>query len=121
MSDGTVLPDFYDPQLARAFGQLSPDEVHGLPFGCIHLDANGTVIFYSDAERRLSGYRKDVVVCRFFTDIAPCMNNATFKGRIDRALLVRNGDAVSGWIGAPTLPLVSSSARALRKHPTEKA
>jgi photoactive yellow protein len=99
MTAEVPVPDFDEPQLAKAVERLSPQEVHALPFGAIRLDAEGTVTFYSDAERRLSGYRKEVVGRTFFTDIAPCMNNPGFKGRIDRALEAGKLDIKFGFTG----------------------
>lgn len=77
---------FDAPGLAEAVERASAAQVNDLPFGAIRLDAAGRVVFYSDAERRLSGYRKAAVGQSFFTSIAPCMNNASFRGRIERAL-----------------------------------
>src|SRR4051794_9771206 len=91
--------DFNEPLLAKAVEQLSPDEVHALLFGAIRLDTEGTVTFYSDAERRLSGYPKTVVGHKFFTEIAPCMNNASFLGRIERALETGRLDIRFGYVG----------------------
>jgi photoactive yellow protein len=82
----SAVPDFEEPHLAAAVEKLSPDQVHALPYGAIQLDPSGQAIFYSDAERRLSGYRKTVLGRDFFLEIAPCMNNANFRGRIDRAI-----------------------------------
>jgi photoactive yellow protein len=78
--------DFNEPRLADAVERLPPEAVNSLPFGAIRLDPDGRVTLYSDAERRLSGYRRDVVGHLFFTDIAPCLNNPAFHGRIERAL-----------------------------------
>jgi photoactive yellow protein len=99
MSADAPLPDFDEPLLARAVERLSPQDVHSLPYGAIRLDPEGTVTFYSDSERRLSGYRKEVVGRTFFTEIAPCMNNAGFKGRIDRALAAGKLDIKFGYTG----------------------
>jgi len=79
-------PDFEDPALAALVEQLPEATVNHLPDGAIRLDASGKAVFYSDAERRLSGYRKPVVGHDFFVEIAPCMNNPSFRGRIERAL-----------------------------------
>ncbi len=99
MADGSLLPDFDHPKLAEAVEHLSPEAVNSLSFGAIRLDAGGTVTFYSEVERRLSGYRKEVVGRTFFTDIAPCMNNPGFKGRIDRALAAGKLDIKFGFVG----------------------
>jgi photoactive yellow protein len=79
-------PDFDEPHLAEAVGKLPAEAVNALPYGAVRLDADGRVIFFSDAERRLSGYKKPPIGLSFFTEIAPCMNNPAFRGRIDRAL-----------------------------------
>jgi photoactive yellow protein len=73
-----AVPDFEEPHLAAAVEKLSPDQVHALPYGAIQLDSSGQAIFYSDAERRQSGYRKTVLGRDFFFEIAPCMNNRVF-------------------------------------------
>jgi photoactive yellow protein len=80
------VPDFETPHLAEAIERMTRETIDNLPFGVIRLDAGGKVVFYSDAERRLSGYSKDVLDRPFFAEIAPCMNNAFFKRRIDDAL-----------------------------------
>ena len=99
MTADAPVPDFDEPQLAQAVERLSPEKVHTLPYGAIRLDAEGTVTFYSDSERRLSGYRKEVLGRTFFTEIAPCMNNPGFKGRIDRALAAGKLDIAFGYTG----------------------
>jgi photoactive yellow protein len=98
--DGSAaLPDFATPALAVAVEQLPREVIDTLPFGAIHLDRDGVVAFYSEAERRLSGYRKEVLARPFFTEIAPCMNNAAFKGRIERALAAGTLDIAFDHIG----------------------
>jgi photoactive yellow protein len=89
--------DFDEPRLADAVERLSPDAVNALPFGAVRLDPEGKVTFYSDAERRLSGYRKNVVGHLFFADIAPCLNNPNFHGRIERALAEGKLDITSSY------------------------
>jgi len=79
-------PDFDRPDLAQTVERLSVETVNALPFGAIRLDADGSVTFFSDAERRLSGYLKEALGHGFFTEIAPCMNTEKFRGRIDRAM-----------------------------------
>ena len=84
MTDPEV--DFAIPNLAETVERLAPEQVNALPFGAIRLDAAGKVTFYSDTERRQSGYRNETVGHGFFSEIAPCMDNAAFRGRIERAL-----------------------------------
>ncbi|WP_158043358.1 PAS domain-containing protein [Skermanella pratensis] len=99
MNDSSEV-DFDMPDLAGTIERLPPSEVDGLPFGAIRLDAKGDVTFYSAAEARLSGYGGRPALGRsFFTDMAPCMDNKEFRGRIDRARAVGKYDLEFGWIG----------------------
>jgi photoactive yellow protein len=79
-------PDFHDPDLASIVETLPVAAVHALPYGAIRLDEEGRVAFYSETERQSSGYNQATISRSFFTEIAPCMNNAQFRGRIDQAL-----------------------------------
>ena len=94
------LPDFDAPNLAQAVDQLPPEAIDSLPFGAIRLDAQGIVRFYSKAEARLSGYGPRPVLGRhFFADIAPCMDDPQFRGRIERAQAAGKLDLEFGWFG----------------------
>jgi photoactive yellow protein len=93
------LPSFDEAALALAVERLSPDQIDALPFGAVRLDASGTATFYSTSERHLSGYRKELVGRDFFTEIAPCMNNPGFRGRIDRALATGKLDIAFNYFG----------------------
>ncbi|MET4666011.1 hypothetical protein [Sphingomonas sp. PvP056] len=80
------VPDFDTPALARAVEALPTAVVDALPFGAIRLNADGTVAFYSAAERRLSGSGShDRIGLDFFGKVAPCMDNPDFRGRVERA------------------------------------
>ncbi len=79
-------PDFLDPNLAVTIEKLSPEVVDALLFGAIRLNEQGTVQFYSESERRLSGYTETTLGRSFFAEIAPCMDDVNFRGRIDNAL-----------------------------------
>jgi photoactive yellow protein len=80
------LPTFDDPALARKVEALGAEAVDHLPFGSIRLDDYGVVRYYSQAERRLSG-SGDLTRLggKFFTEIAPCMDNDAYRGRIEAA------------------------------------
>jgi photoactive yellow protein len=100
MLDTTSLPEFDEPELARAVERLSPREIDALDFGCIRIDAGGTVVSYSRRESELSGRGdRPVVGLQFFTAIAPCMNSPAFKGRIDAALASGTLDAEFMHVG----------------------
>ena len=96
----TALPDFDTPRLAEAVDSLTQEQIDELPFGAIHLDAQETVVFFNKAEARLSGYAaRPARGHGFFTDIAPCMNNAYFKGRIDQARRAGTLDIAFTFVG----------------------
>jgi photoactive yellow protein len=80
------MPDFDLPNLAHAVEGLAPGEIDELPYGAIRLDARESVVLYNKTEARLSGYNGRTARGHlFFADVAPCMNNGFFKGRIDKA------------------------------------
>ncbi len=86
MSAMKSLPEFDTPELAKAVESLTDEQRDALSFGAIGLDRDGTVRTYSNKERALSGnLKKPVIGKTFFTDIAPCMNNGYFLGRIEKA------------------------------------
>lgn len=83
----TVEIDFAMPELARAVERVPMDEVDRLPFGAIRIDQDGVVVAYSKAERGLSGSGDLERLGRsFFAEIAPCMNNGDYRGRIEAAM-----------------------------------
>ena len=80
------LPDFDTIKLADAIESLTPEEVDQLPFGVIGIDAEGAVRVFNKSEAHQSGYGSRPAFGKlFFIDVAPCMNNGYFKGRIDKA------------------------------------
>jgi photoactive yellow protein len=94
----TTTIDFDAPDLARRIEQLSQSDLDHLPFGVILLDAKGVVRFYSQTEARQSGYGELPLGQNFF-DVAPCMDNDDFRGRIARAQEAGPVDLEFGWSG----------------------
>src|SRR3954469_24507937 len=92
-------PDFHNPNLASIIETLPPAVVHALPYGVIRLDQEGQVVFFSETERRLSGYNQETLSRSFFVEIAPCMNKAEFRGRIDQALAAGTLNITFSFIG----------------------
>ena len=93
-------PAFDTPNLSEVVEQLPVEEIDRLPFGAIKLDRSGAVMFISQRERELSGRGdRPSIGMAFFTDIAPCMNNPGFKGRIDAALEAGTLDAEFTHVG----------------------
>ena len=74
------------PDLAAAVEKLTPDQINKLQFGAVRLDADFKVVFLSDVDRQLSGYRKEAEGRPFFLEIAPCLNSAEWRGRIVAAI-----------------------------------
>ena len=83
MPDVTV--DFEAPDLAARIERLSQSQIDQLSFGAILLDTEGVVLFYSAAERRLSGYPGEPVGRNFF-EIARCFGKVDLRAQIMRAL-----------------------------------
>lgn len=92
-------PDIESPGLAAFLEAAPPEVVDRLPYGVIRLDAAGMVTLYSARERELSGYRKEVLGRRFFADIAPCLDNPGFSGRIERARAAGRLDVYFDMVG----------------------
>ena len=91
-------PDFQTPRLAEAMENLPPEVINQLPYGVIRLDTAGVVTYFSDMERRLSGFRKEALGQSFFSGVAPCMDNDEFRGRIDRARVSGQLDIAFGYV-----------------------
>jgi photoactive yellow protein len=76
---------YSDPRQGIDFGavaRLSADQIDGLPYGLITLDALGRVVAYNDTESRLVGIPKeDVIGKNFFQEVAPCTRLREFEGR----------------------------------------
>lgn len=96
----SAVLDFETPKLAEAIEAMTAQQLDDLPFGVIGLDPNGVVRLYNRTESERSGYKKRPAMGKtFFTDVAPCMNNGYFKGRIDKALKAGNLDIRFSFVG----------------------
>jgi photoactive yellow protein len=74
----SAVQTFDDAQVEN----LSEQELDGLPFGAIQLDANGKILKYNDYESKLAGIAKvQAIGKQFFTEVAPCTNVKEFHGR----------------------------------------
>lgn len=94
------LPTFDDPEIARAVERLSPEDLHALRFGVVRVDEEGTTRLFNAAEAKLSGYGDRPALGRgFFTEVAPCMNNPSFLGRIERARAAGQLDIEFDYVG----------------------
>jgi len=93
-----AIIDFNASDLAAHIEQVSQFELDNLPFGVILLDRDGTVLFYSATEARLSGYGANPVGQNLF-EISRCMNGDDFGGRLTRAMEEGPVDLEFGWPG----------------------
>ena len=86
MIEAGELPTFDEPRLARAVEALPSEVVDRLPFGAIRLGDDDRVEYFSEAERRQSGFGgRPTAGLDFFSKIAPCMDNPAFRQRIEQA------------------------------------
>jgi photoactive yellow protein len=96
----STLLDYHVPHLAREVERLSEGQIDALPFGAIRLTAEGEVEYYSAAERRLSGSgERQRVGLHFFDQVAPCMDNEHYRGRIQQAVATGTLDLEFSHIG----------------------
>jgi photoactive yellow protein len=92
--------DISDPNICQKVEALLPEDVDQLPFGATRLDVAGNVVFYSRTERQQSGYgRRPTIGLDFFLEIAPCMNDPDFRGRIEDMRRAGTVDMEFGWTG----------------------
>ena len=90
--------DFNAPDLAAQIEQLKPAELDALPFGVVQLDREGTVLFYSATEARLSGYGMTPLGKNFF-EVGRNPRNGDLRGRIMGAMEQGKVDLDFGWTG----------------------
>ncbi len=82
----TSLPDFDTPNLAEAVEALPAEKLDELPFGAVCLDAQGIVRVYNKSRAEQGGRgMMPTKGLSYFADVAPCLDNSYFKGRIDKA------------------------------------
>ena len=94
----TSTVDFDAPDLAATIEGLSQYELDNLPFGVILIDREGTVLFYSATEARLSGYGMGPMGKNFF-DVSRCPGREDLRSRIMRAMEEGPVDLEFGWPG----------------------
>jgi photoactive yellow protein len=94
------LPTFDTLRLAEAVEALPPETLDELPFGAIYLDEKGIVRRYNKTRSEQSGRgTMPTVGLSYFADVAPCLDNGYFKGRIDKARAAGGLDISFSFIG----------------------
>jgi photoactive yellow protein len=94
MASATI--DFDAPDLAARAERASQFELDNLPFGVILLDREGTVLFYSETEARLSGFGEAPLGQNLFT-LSACLGSDDFRGRLQRAIEAGPLDLELAW------------------------
>ncbi|MEZ5818256.1 MAG: hypothetical protein R3D44_14340 [Hyphomicrobiaceae bacterium] len=95
-----VSPLFDQPDLGRVLDGFTPAQLDEIPIGVIGLAADGRVRAFNKAEAEGSGYgMRPSLGLDFFGEVAPCMNNPLFKGRIERAISAGTLDIVFNYVG----------------------
>jgi photoactive yellow protein len=90
--------DFNAPDLAARIETLDQIDIDTLPFGVIRLDREGTVLFYSATEARLSGYGMTPLGHNLF-DVSRCATRDDFRERVMCAMESDAVDLELGWRG----------------------
>ena len=91
---------FESDDLAANVEAMTAEDRNALPFGAVRLDANNIVQFFSDTEAEGSGMgHRGQVGRNFFADIAPCLANDDYLGRIQHARSHGEIDIEMGWVG----------------------
>jgi photoactive yellow protein len=102
--------DFDAPDLAARIEQLTQAERDNLPFGVVLLDREGTVLFYSATEAKLSGYGMTPLGKNFF-EVGRNPRNGELRRRITNAMELGPVDLDFGWTGDRTDPQRDLSIR----------
>ena len=83
----TQAVSFFDVTLHRELDLCSNEDLDGLDFGVIGIDATGVVQRYNSFESKAAGLSSQRVVGQpLFTVVAPCMNNFMVAQRFEDAL-----------------------------------
>lgn len=102
--------DFNAPDLAAQIENLNQAELDELPFGVVLLDREGTVMFYSATEARLSGYGMTPLGKNFF-EVGRNPRNGDLRARIMGAMEQGKVNLDFGWTGDLTDPQRDLSIR----------
>ncbi|MFY7960828.1 MAG: photoactive yellow protein [Elsteraceae bacterium] len=91
MSNGLDFVEFGKESIENILGKMSKEQIDGLAFGAIQLDASGKILQYNAMEGSITGRDPKAMIGRnFFTDVAPCTNTPKFKGVFDAGVKQNN-------------------------------
>lgn len=91
MSGGLDVVEFGKENIENILGKMSKEQIDGLAFGAIQLDATGKILQFNAMEGSITGRDPKAMLGRnFFTDVAPCTNTPKFKGVFDAGVKQNN-------------------------------
>ncbi len=82
---------FAPPEVLERISQLTRSQVDGFDFGFVKVDDTGKILLYNRYEGEMGG--NNAAICEgknFFTEVAPCTNNALFFGQFKKGIAAGN-------------------------------
>ena len=84
MSNDMLVVEFGKADIENVMASLTAQDIDGLAFGAIQLDAQGRIMQYNAAEGQITGRDPGAVIGKnFFTEVAPCTDTPAFRGAFD--------------------------------------
>ncbi len=81
---------FVPPEIVERVALMSRSQADSADFGVVKVDDSGSIVLYNRYESELAGITPSTAEGRnFFTEVAPCTNNALFFGQFKKG--VANG------------------------------
>ncbi|HQT80258.1 MAG TPA: photoactive yellow protein [Rhodopila sp.] len=108
---------FGSEDVDNLLANMTSGELDRIPFGVIKVDEPGRIVIFNTAEGSITGVDPATAIGKnFFTDIAPCANTPTFRGRFDSG--VREGalNVLFEWrLATQSRPLVQVHMKQARE------
>ncbi|HEV7458077.1 MAG TPA: photoactive yellow protein [Roseococcus sp.] len=99
MEQRAAIIAFGTTDIDNALARMSATEIDKLAFGAVELDRTGRIIRYNAREGQITGRDpKSVIGRNFFTEVAPCTNTPTFKGKFDEGVTTGNLNALFEYV-----------------------
>ena len=87
MSDASSAP-LDSSSILEAADDMSSEDLDGLPYGMIQLDAAGRILRFNAVESRLASLPQPQQIGKhFFTEVAPCTKVQAFYGRFREGVI----------------------------------
>jgi photoactive yellow protein len=87
MSDASFAP-LDSSSVLEAADDMSSEDLDGLPYGMIQLDAAGRILRFNAVESRLASLPQHQQIGKhFFTEVAPCTKVQAFYGRFREGVI----------------------------------